>query len=153
MIDSSPTDVVLQFESALRGGDIRGARKMMYAGSNLPEEAELEINDKLQTWHERIASGAHVTPLAEKRADDAALVIIHDHSTPSDISRMIDLDPVFLLRDATSWVVVMEDPFRPNRFMSFTADQLSQFKELHAWFEEQQPQMQAAIRNRANEGK
>jgi hypothetical protein len=146
--DRSPTQTFESFLQLILARDITAAYELLALDRPLPLEAQTELRDKLQGMADRAREGWRMFPLAQRIEGDCAIIITHDRPPDPSRATFIDIDPVFLIQRSGNWLVLLEEPkpLRPVSFLALSDEQRARFKQLHAWFEAEQPKVQAQIK-------
>jgi hypothetical protein len=133
----------------LSTSDLNGARSLLFTAADLRPEAEAELRDSLSRMAAGISKGWRMTVVAERIADECAMLIAHDQPPSPTLGQMIDLDPMALVRQNGQWLLLLENYSRPNQNYPLTIAQRDCLKELHQWFKNEQAGYQEQIRQAA----
>lgn len=143
----SPTQTADAFIAALQAGDVVAARKLLAIDSGLPQKAHNEINERLQRMANSVARGWQMNVVAERVDENRAVVILHDRNpTTREPRTFVDLDPMFLVLHDCTWLIMLDNPTRSTNVFPLTREQQMQFMELHNWYQDASPQLQAKLK-------
>jgi hypothetical protein len=140
---ASPVNTVHHFFGALVSGKVDEAIKLT---APVKSSASAMVRERYNQFVNVAKSAEKPVIVGHLALRDAALVVIWENQRPN---RVIDLDPVYLVRKDDQWLVLfnasnLDDLSRP--YLEIDATSRTQLEKLGKWFDEQKPTMQSMLR-------